>query len=221
MKYARKRSSKTTGKQAGAVAKAAKRILLRAAESKYFAFDFSSNVTSETFWSFSPTQQIINGTAANARIGDTILLQNLILSGEWTCAAAILNVKYRMIVGWSRAQTSNTTLTTGILDATSLFYPVSSGQVAHRVVNPAIFTTLYDEMIDINSNTTTGADVRSFYVDINLRMKQFKYANNGSALGKTQNLFVVILPMLTAAGAVSGTTTGSIRACSVLRFKDP
>lgn len=222
MKYGRKTrrgSKKSVSKQARAVVKASKSLMLKSVETKYITFDGSTVTKSEGIFSYSPTQQLTVGNTANTRVGDSVLLQSLILSGEWVCLANIMNVKYRLIVGWTRNQSAQTTVAKNTLTSSDLFY-VQSGFLAHRIINPSIFTVLYDEMVDINSNTTTGSDVKSFYSVINLGLKKFEYAAVGGSLGKTRNLVVVFIPMLTA-GQPSDTTTGSIQLNSVLKFKDP
>lgn len=219
VKKGRRSTKKAVTKTARAVVKASKYLMLKSVETKHHAYDPTTPLSHNTFFSYSITQQVPVGNTSISRVGDSILLQSLILSGEWVCSSAILNVKYRVLVGWTRNQIANTSIASAVFGPTDLFYP-QAGFFAHRIVNPSIFQPVYDEMIDINSNNTTGNDLKSFYVKIGLKMQKFDYANQGSALGKNRNLSLIIIPYLSG-GQIAGTITGSIQMNSVLLFKDP
>lgn len=221
MPYARKTGSKrkSTTKAARAVVKASKYLMLKSVETKHHVANVGTNLVSESIYTYSPTQQVLVGNTSGTRIGDAILLQSLILSGQWVCASAALNVKFRIIVGWSRNQAANASMAPATLGAAEFFYQGSTGPMVNRVVNPYQFTTLYDEIVDINSNTSTGSDIKSFYSVIGLGMKNFKYANTGGSFGQACNLVVGVFPYI-AVGA-TGTACGKVDMQSVLKFKDP
>lgn len=220
MKYFKKRKTtkKTVSKQAREVVKASKALMLRQVETKYFPYNWSTALASQTIYSFSPMQQLPIGNTATTRVGDSVILQSLTLSGEIIMDASVLNGKFRIMVGYSRNQTVNTLITSGALSATDLFY-AQLGTLPHRIVNPSIWTSLYDEMIDINSNTSVGRDIRSFYVTVGLKNFKFDYAGVGGSIGKLKNLFVVIIPYSPVPG--SGDLVGTVQANSCLKFKDP
>lgn len=217
VKYAkRKRSTKkTVYKNAKAVIKASKKLALRSVETKWVNTAPNQVLATGSIYSVSPTQLLTYGNTANTRVGDDILLQSLTLSGHFQCAAAILNVKVRIIVGWSDLDTANTTFATGIIGTTDLFY-TGGTNITDRVIHPSLMTVLYDEIMDVNSNTSTGRDYKSFYTVIGLGMKKFKY-KPATGLGKAKNLFLCVLSdNPTAAG-----NNGVVQMSCLLKFKDP
>jgi len=221
-KYVKKRSYKKSKptKTARAVVKATKYLMLKSVETKYHTYGINGSMLGDAIYSFSPTQQVGVGNTAITRVGDKILLQNFILNSSFVIDAAILNAKVRILVGWTRKQTANTTLATGILDPSDIFL-ASAGSIpnVNRIVNTALFTPLYDQVFDVNSNTTTGRDVRSQYCSVNLGMKNFEYGAVGGSLGKTRNL--VAVAMCWQPGAAYGGACGTWNLGACLKFKDP
>jgi len=216
-KYAKKKrsSKKTITKTARAVVKASKYLMLKSVETKYSLYATTQLVANNTQYSVSPTQQVLQGNTATTRIGDTILLQSLTLSGHIQMASTCLNAKFRLMVGWTRNTIANTTLATGVLTTGDVFF-TSSALLTNKIVNPAIFTVLYDEMFDINSNTTTGQDIKSFYSVVKLGLKPFHYSTPAGSLGKTRNLTIIMFSDAPVAG-----NTGSWSFNANLKYKDP
>lgn len=215
-KYSKKKS---VSKQAKAVVKASKMLMLRSVETKYEYPSFDQIMATNTIYSVSPTQRITQGNTATTRVGDSILLQSINIAGRFRILSAVLNVKFRVMIGYTRSQTPNLSLTASILTSNEVFYATGATQsFSDRVVNPAIFITLFDEMFVVNSNTTTGQDIASFYNTVNLKMKKFDYSGIGGSLGKLNNLTVLIM------GDSPTPSTGNIGVMSMatlLKYKDP
>jgi len=221
-KYARKRSGKkSVNKSANAIVKKAKSLMLRSVETKFFYPSYAQLMANSAIYSYSPTQGLPVGNTANTRVGDQVLLSSLTVGGHFRILGSVLNAKMRILVGYSRNQTANTSLATGIIGATDLFYATGAIPNVDKVVNPAIFTCIYDEMWDINSNTTTGQDLRSFYARIPLKLKKFDYAASGGSLGKSTNLVVVCITESPSPSGGAGGTNGTIFLGVNMKFKDP
>jgi len=221
-KYAKKRSSKRakSTKTARAVVKATKYLMLKSVETKYITYGIDHSVEGNDIVSFSPTQQVPVGNTSISRVGDSILLQSLTINTGFHVLATILNAKVRYIVGWTRNQTANTTVADNVLTNNDLFYATSGAMPSvNRIINPAIFTAIYDEVVDINSNTSSGLDVRSSYVNIKLGMKKFDYAAAGGSLGKVRNLVCICTAWVP--GATYGVAMGKWNSVFCLKFKDP
>lgn len=221
-KYAKKRTYKRakSTKTARAVVKATKYLMLKSVETKYHTYGIDHAMLGNDIVSFSPTQQVPVGNTAITRVGDSILLQNLTMNMAFHVNSTVLNCKVRYIVGWTRSQTANTVVANNVISGTDLFYATTGSMPnVNRIINPAIFTVLYDEVVDINSNTTTGLDVRSSYHSIKLGLKKFDYAAAGGSLGKVRNLVCVAITWIP--GAAYGTGAGRWNGVTALRFKDP
>jgi len=213
-RYGKKRA--TT--QAKAVVKATKMLMLRSVETKYHITNISvAALNHDTIYSFCPTQTIPVGATATTRVGDKILLKSFEWNGTFNVLSTILNAKVRVLVGWSRDQSAATTLTTAGLASNDIFYP-SGGLQAQQIVNPSLFQVLSDNVYDINSNTTTSLDCKSWYTYQNLKLMNFKYAGQGSDVGQNKNLWCVIIPF-NITGAAGGAFAIQSSAC--LKFKDP
>jgi len=218
-RYGRKRAGKkSVTKSANAIVKKAKSLMLRSVETKFFYPSYTQLLAATSIYSYSPTQGLPVGNTAITRVGDQVLLESVTIAGQYRIASACLNAKLRILVGYTRNQTANTSFATGIIGTNDLFYATGSVGNTDKIVNPSIFTCLYDEMWDINSNTTTGQDIRSFYARIPLKMRKFDYAISGGSLGKTTNLVVAVV---TDSPTPSGLNTGTIFLGVNLKFKDP
>lgn len=218
-KYARKK--KSTNKVARKVVKVAKSLMLRQVETKQYCPGYIQQLKNEAIYSFSPTQSINVGNTSTTRVGDSLLLQSLIISGRFEVNAAVLNCKTRLLIGYSNVEDANVNVSDVVFGATDIF--VASGTVAltDRIVDPHKFSPVYDEMFDINSNTTTGQDIKSYYRAVNLKMKKFDYRNQGGSLGKFKNLYVIAI-----SNSPSPTPTPNFFTCkwhinANLKFKDP
>ena len=221
-KYVRKKSStkykKSTSKQAKAVVKATKFLMLKSVETKYYPIDCSIPLVSNSLYTVSPTQQIAVGNTASTRIGDSILLQSLQLNGYFHVDSLATNVKVRLLVGWSKSQVVNLTMSSSGLGVTDIFHAMG-GEVINRIVNPSSFTSLIDVVFDINSNTTTTKDLRSFYFKEKLGMTKFDYTPLGGSLGKKRNLFIAVICQEVDVGPGLPVCVGQF--CSKLMYKDP
>jgi len=219
-KYVKKRGAKkSVTKQAKAVVKASRALMLRSVETKYEYPAFDQVLASNTIYTISPTQRIVQGNTAVTRVGDSLLLQSLNVSGRMRILAACLNAKFRIIAGYTRSQVVATSLTASGLGTADVFYATGATQsFADRCINTSIFTPIYDEMFVVNSNTTTGQDITTFYSTVNLKMRKFDYAAIGGSLGKTNNL--VVLVMGDSPSPVAG-NIGVMSFATLLKFKDP
>lgn len=195
--------------------------MLRLSDAKYQSYEWSANgLLHNTIWSVSPLQNIVQGTTNQTRIGDSIYLQNMTISGLVN-ATALANaaLRARIIVGWSSKQIANTTFATPVLGTTDLFQPNTYNfNVSAGVINPRAFTVLSDMVIDINAVVTSARDLKSFYYTVPLN-QNFDYIASQSSFGKRKNLFFVVIPFFVTG---TGTTTVcDVVASYTVKYKDP
>jgi len=221
VKKSKSGSKKATTKQAKGVVKAAKMLMLKSVETKQFNFGTAFSFNDNDINTVTPTQWLVQGNSAVTRVGDSVLLESLTMNLTTNVLAAIYNAKIRIIVGWSSFEVANTTFAANQYGQTEFFYPTTLGTVpnTHRLINTNSFSAIYDEVIDINSNTATGKDIRTTYVRLGMKMKKFDYSPAGAAYGKNKNLVVLVCGHIPsgAFGAALGQVAGTI----MLKYKDP
>jgi hypothetical protein len=135
--YVRRSSKKAVTKTARKVVKASRMLMLKSVETKHSLFNSSFITNNNQVQCWSPTQQIQVGNTAQTRVGDSVLLQQLILSGEFILNASALNNKYRIIVGYTRVQNDIKSVSSVSLSSTDLWYPIG-GFFIHQIINPAV-----------------------------------------------------------------------------------
>jgi len=194
--------------------------LLRMSEPKFFPVDEIVDMKHNTYFQFSPTQAITPGNTASTRVGDSIYLQSLHLSGFYE-SSAIANAsnKFRCMVFWSPVALPAPNITSNIVTGTQLFFPGTDFLVPNAVVNPKAITLLSDFVIDMNQQLSTAKDLKSFNVTIPIN-QTFNYGVAGGPYGKFKNLYVTFVAI--TPGGTNGTTqVGFTNYSSVLRYKDP
>lgn len=173
------------------------------------------------FYSISPTQLVGQGTSNASRIGDTIHLLALKLKGIIATAPVSNAFQYRIIVGMSRIQTSNNTFASGVFTQADIFIGStgsSSGYSLNGIVNPKLFTALYDEVIDVNSLVSTTVDFANVEFTIPIDQK-FEFARENGTFGSKRNMFLIVIPAVN--GGTSNTTScGNFSAGIDLLFKN-
>ncbi len=214
-KYKAKKYTKNS-KRANQVVKVAKTLMLKQVEDKQMLYNMAKALDHNTIYTVSPTQQIVQGTTSATRVGDTILLGSYTFTGFVQVNAGVLNGKFRIVVGFSRSTTANVTLASTGLSISDVFYN-SGGYNSELIVNPTLFTTLSDDVVDINSYASSS-DLHSFTIHNKLGHRKFHFGGPGSAFGVSRSLYFVIIPCnsLNVAGAF-----GAIQGTAMLKFKDP
>lgn len=177
------------------------------------------NMTSNTIYSLNLTAFIDQGVTNQDRQGDAIFLEMLKLRGYVNSTTAGNAYSFRVMVGWSGEDYTLVTMANTGLTGSEIFLPsTGTTSTVHRIVNPKAFTVLYDSTIDVNSQLSTSADISSVIADIPLYQK-FQYQSTASALGKTKNLFLVVIGYGVGLTTGSG-VVGSSQINSALSFKN-
>jgi len=168
----------------------------------------SSSLASGTIYNLSPTQQIVQGTGINQRIGNEIFLKNI------TITLVMQNrlqqsLYYRLMVIWMPEWLSASwTYNTGITSGTELFWTSSnliSAPVNYKLGN----TILYDKVFNLSTKTNNGAapyyqqQFKRVKVKIN---KKLTYEPGTNFFTKKQ-LFVVLIPLSIDAGITPGVSS--------------
>jgi len=168
-----------------------------------------SAMTHNTIYTLNLTAFINQGTTNQNRTGDQIFLEAVKMRGYVRSATASNAYQYRILVGWSGEDITLVSLASvGGLSISELFLPSTGGaSLASAPINPKAFTVLYDQIVDLNSQLTGTADINSVVATIRIQQK-FAYQASASALGKTKNLFFVIVPSVPT-GTVGVTDAGS------------
>jgi len=164
--------------------------------------------THVTIYSSNLTAGIVQGTSNTGRLGDSVRLIALKLKGFFQSPSAATGMySYRVIVGWSGEEYSGNTLGVNLTD-TELFLPnTTTAWNVNGIINPKAFTCLYDETFDVPSLISNVADLVSYNQTIQLN-QDFDYQASGSALGKTKNLYMVVI--CNVVGGVAGTTAAGV-----------
>lgn len=195
------------------------RQLMRIHETKYQLWeDLSEPLTSGTPIVVSPTQMVAQGNTNTTRVGDSIYLQALRVTGFLT-SGTIANAaqKYRILVFWSKVTTTAVAWASPGF-GTDMFLNGTYGIVVNGIINPKAVTILADMVVDINCFVSGAAEVKSFAFNVPLNTK-FDYQTPGGSLGKTKNLYLAVIPYSAVSGAVGA--AGYIATSLALKFKDP
>lgn len=156
-----------------------------------------------TLYTLVPTAIPTQGDSNSNRDGDAIVLCALKLNGFYNTDVAAGPYCFRVIVGFTGEEYSNTTFGSGI-GTSDLFLPNTGGTVTtNGLINPKAFTCLYDEKYTVNSEIAATRSRVDYNIYVPLNNQKFYYQSAASALGKTKNLIVVIV------GDIVGGTTGT------------
>lgn len=173
----------------------------------------------DQIWSFNATAAITQGDTNANRTGDYVHLAAIKIKGFFNSAVTAGAYSYRIIVGYTGEEYSNTSLASTALTDTEIFIPNTTANFRGAgLVNPKAFTCLYDETIDINSEITATLTLKSYAFTVQLD-KKFPYQASASVFGKTQNLMVVVIGGV-AGGTLGITAAGGTTLSYDLIFKD-
>lgn len=162
------------------------------------------SMTHNTLYTLVPTALPTQGDTNASRDGDSIVLCALKLKGFWNSDTAASGYSYRVIVGFTGEEYTNTTFGSG-LGLSELFLPNTGNNTSSLgQINAKAFTVLHDEKYTLNSQISGARDKLDYYIYVPLNNRVFQYQAGGSALGKTNNLVVVITGDIIA--GASGTT---------------
>lgn len=139
------------------------------------------------------TAGITQGTANTQRNGDAIVLSGLKVKGFYSTDTASNGYGFRVIVGYSGEEFTNTTFSSGAFVAAQLFLPnTSTTQTTAAQIDPKAFTVLHDERITCNSQLEGVRDRQDYSFYVNLGNTKFPYQATASALGKMKNLYMIV-----------------------------
>lgn len=162
------------------------------------------SMTHNTLYTLVPTAIVSQGDGNTNRDGDAIVLCALKLNGFYNTDTAAGPYAFRVIVGFTGEEYSNTSFGSGI-GTTELFLPNTAGTVtANGLINPKAFTVLHDEKFTVNSEIAATRSRIDYNIYVPLNNQKFYYQSTASSLGKTKNLVVVIVADIVAGS--SGTT---------------
>lgn len=159
------------------------------------------STTCNTFFTRNVTAGVVQGTNNVTRLGDSIYLDHLILSGNFTTPSTAGAYKFRIITLWSGEETNPANFGTGLSAGQIMLPTTGANDTTNSIINPKAVTVLDDYVVDINSTISGVRDVSSFYRKIRLS-QNFLYQDAGSVYGKFKNLYVVVI------GSVIGGTNG-------------
>lgn len=169
-------------------------------------------------YSLNLTAFIGQGVTNVSRQGDEIFLAACKLRGSLYSDSASSGYQYRMLVGWSGEDYTLVSLASTGLVYSEIFLPTSgTTNICNAIVNPKAFTCLYDTTIVLNSQLATTRELTAFAETISIQQK-FAYQSSASALGKTKNLFFVIIPYKTL--GVTDNDCGGVNVAFDLIFKN-
>ena len=172
-----------------------KKQMMDATPAKHVTSVPNTAMTHNTLYTCCPTQAITQGDGNTNRDGDSAYLCALKVRGMFIAATTAGAYTYRIIVGYSGEEVTtanvDTTFVSG-LATSEVFLPNTTTRVTPAgVINPKAFTVLYDEVVDVNSQISAVADVKS--VDFTVPLNQsFYYQSSGSVQGKLKNLYVLV-----------------------------
>lgn len=178
-----------------------------------------ANIEHNTIYSLNLTAFLTQGTGNDDRQGDQVFLEALKLRGFVRSNATANSYTYRILVGFSPKEFNFVSQSNTGLQYVNLFLPGTGGtSFVNGIINPKAFTCVYDNTVDINSLLSAVTDISSMSATIPLK-KKFAYQSDASTLGKTNNLYLVLIGYVT--GGVTGTTgTGDIQIATDLIFKN-
>lgn len=184
--------------------------LYKTVQSKHDTGEQAVSMTHNTLYTLNLTSRVTQGDTNSTRDGDAIIISGLKMKGFYNSNTTSGGYGFRIIVGYSGEEYSNGTFASG-LGTTEVFLPNTSGLLTTAAqINPKAFTVIYDERLTCNSQLADVRDRVEYGFHVPLNNKKFIYQSSGSALGKTNNLYVIITSdiILGTAGvtATGGTT---------------
>jgi len=195
-----------------------KQIMMSALPGKEFSQHVTRNFGHTLPYTLNVTGAVGQGTTNSTRIGDSVELQALKLSGAYTSAVAAGAYTFRIMVGFSGEEYGSTGAFLAGLTNAELFLPNTNPVFGTTgIVNPKAFTVLYDQTFNVNSQIAGVADVISFSETISLKQK-FLYQQAGSIYGKVKNLYIVALGDI-AGGSPGISNAGDLVLAMDLIFK--
>lgn len=165
------------------------------------------SMTHNTLYTLVPTAIPSQGDSNANRDGDAIVLCALKLNGYYVSDPAAGAYAFRIIVGFTGEEYTNTTFTSG-LGASEIFLPTTADVVtSNGIINPKAFTVLHDEKLTLNSEIAATKSRVDYSINVPLNNQKFYYQSAASALGKFKNLVVVICADVDA-GSTGTTAVG-------------
>lgn len=177
--------------------------MLNNTSAKHFTDTGNVSMLHDNIYSFNITAQITQGDSNSNRDGDSINLEALKIRGFFSSSSIAGAYGFRMLVGYSGEEYTAANFTTSGLTGGEIFLPGAPTNYT-ALVNPKAFTCLLDFNVDINSQIADTSDLASFFKSVLLKQK-FDYQATGSQMGKTKNLYIVVI-----GNAVGGTLATTI-----------
>lgn len=176
--------------------------------------DITATILHNGIYTFGPSQTIARGTANDQRIGDSVHMEALKLNGYVKSNASLnAGVQFRIIVLWSGEEYASATALTSGLGNSEVFLTNAGTWTASGLTNPKAVTVLDDRIINLNNTITNAADLESFAYTVPIH-QDFDYQAAGSVMGKSRNLYVVVV------ASIDGGTTGVTTAGTCLIYGD-
>lgn len=176
--------------------------------------------THNTLYTCNLTAGIIAGTADDQRVGDTVQLAALKVNGLLsTVLASTASCQYRVIIGYSGEEYNvpNTLSSFGLVAGEIFESGTGTNWRNTGIINPKAFTVLDDRIFTLNNSITGVADIQEFAYTVSVPTS-FNYQANGSAFGKTRNLYLVWIPCILN-GSSGVTNAGNVAMSTDLIFK--
>jgi len=171
-------------------------------------------LTSNQIYNFPLTAQITQGTTQANRTGDSIYLSALKLRGYIASPVTSSVYFYRIIVGFCNNTNTNVSLLASGFTAADIFLNTPVNAYVNGIINPKAFTALYDTQFTVNSQIASASDGIHWADTVPINQK-FQYDASNSALGKSKNLFILVIPT-----AIGTTAAGSCAISTDLIFKN-
>lgn len=167
--------------------------LFNAMSARHDTGEQSLGMTHNTLYTLNLTARITQGDSNSTRDGDAIVLCGLKMKGYYNSHTTANAYGFRIIVGYSGEEHSNTTFGSG-LGSAEIFLPnTATITTTNGQINPKAFTVLYDEKLTANSQIPDVRDRVDFNFHVPLNNKLFQYQTQNPALGKDTNLYVVVV----------------------------
>lgn len=150
-------------------------------------------MTHNTIYTLVPTALPTQGDSNSSRDGDSIVLCALKLNGFYNTASETGAYAFRVIVGYSGEEYTNTSFGSGI-GSSEIFLPNTAGTItSNGIVNAKAFTVLHDQKFTLNSEIASARTRADYEIYVPLDNQMFYYQSSASALGKNKNLIVAIM----------------------------
>lgn len=172
-----------------------------------------------TIYTCNLTAGIVTGSADNQRVGDSLQLLSLKINGLLSSnPASTSSCQWRIIIGWSGEEYNlPNTLGSGLGNTQIFQSGTGTSWQNTAIVNPKAFTVLDDRIFTLNNSITGVADIQELAYTIPCNTAFF-YQSAASALGKTRNLYLVVIPCILN-GSTGVTACGALALSSDLVFK--